>query len=45
MESRRETDGSGLCRAEYEAVILSLINEPWYVSFWLGKLFSAIRLR
>jgi hypothetical protein len=45
MESRRETDGSGLCRAEYEAVILSLINEGWYVSFWHGKMFSTIRLR
>jgi len=45
MESRRGTDGSGLCRAEYEAVILSLINEPLCVSFWHGKMFSAIRLR
>jgi len=38
MESRREVDGSGLCRAEYEAVILSVVNEPWYVSFWHGKM-------
>ena len=21
------------------------VNEPWYVSFWLGKMFAAIRLR
>jgi len=44
MESRRETEGSGLCRTEYEAVILSLVDEPWYVSFWHVKMFSSIRL-